>query len=220
MQVPANKQTRGQGRTRDYPRLLSGRLCLDFANTIEGPISPEPEDFLVDYSALARWTWHARAIGDDQLRTLNERGAADLTTAADAFAEAMRTRETIDRIFRSIAVGGRPATRDLETLRETYLQAIRVASLLPGDHQFRWSWVDVEDLRLPTWLVAQDALDLLSRADLKRVKQCSGANQDCGWLFYDTSRNHTRRWCSMEGCGSRMKMRRLYARHRKASGDD
>ena len=34
--VYGNKRTRGQGRTGEFPRLLSGRLCLDFANTIEG----------------------------------------------------------------------------------------------------------------------------------------------------------------------------------------
>jgi len=46
-----------------------------------------------------------------------------------------------------------------------------------------------------------------------RVRQCPGAN-DCGWLFYDTSRNGSRRWCSMEGCGSRVKMRQQYAKKR------
>ncbi|MGH3132366.1 MAG: CGNR zinc finger domain-containing protein [Gaiellaceae bacterium] len=50
---------------------------------------------------------------------------------------------------------------------------------------------------------------------MDRVKECPGAG-DCGWLFYDTSRNGTRRWCSMEGCGSRVKMRRQYARRRES----
>ena len=47
----------------------------------------------------------------------------------------------------------------------------------------------------------------------RSVKECPGAG-DCGWLFYDTSRNGARRWCSMEGCGSGVKMRRHYARQR------
>jgi predicted RNA-binding Zn ribbon-like protein len=63
----------------------------------------------------------------------------------------------------------------------------------------------------PLWLIAQSAVELLTEGELRRIKQCPGAG-DCGWLFYDTSRNGTRRWCSMEGCGSRVKMRRQYAR--------
>jgi predicted RNA-binding Zn ribbon-like protein len=49
---------------------------------------------------------------------------------------------------------------------------------------------------------AASAVDLLSVGELSRVKECPGPG-DCGWLFYDTSRNGTRRWRSMDGCGSR-----------------
>jgi predicted RNA-binding Zn ribbon-like protein len=44
------------------------------------------------------------------------------------------------------------------------------------------------------------------------VKQCAG--EGCGWLFLDTSRNHLRRWCTMDECGNRAKMRRRYERVR------
>jgi predicted RNA-binding Zn ribbon-like protein len=40
------------------------------------------------------------------------------------------------------------------------------------------------------------------------VRVC--AAEDCGWLFLDTSKNHTRRWCSMKSCGNRAKARRHY----------
>ena len=47
-------------------------------------------------------------------------------------------------------------------------------------------------------------------AELARVGRCPGRH--CGWLFYD--RSGRRRWCSMASCGSREKMRRLYARQK------
>jgi predicted RNA-binding Zn ribbon-like protein len=53
---------------------------------------------------------------------------------------------------------------------------------------------------------------LLVEGDLARVKACPGPANDCGWLFYDTSKNASRRWCSMEGCGSVAKMRHYRAR--------
>ncbi len=42
------------------------------------------------------------------------------------------------------------------------------------------------------------------------VRAC-GADT-CRWLFLDTSKNHTRRWCNMKVCGNRMKARRFQAR--------
>ena len=42
-----------------------------------------------------------------------------------------------------------------------------------------------------------------------RLKVC--ARDTCRWAFYDASRNHARRWCSMSGCGNYVKMRRRAA---------
>ena len=45
---------------------------------------------------------------------------------------------------------------------------------------------------------------------LDRVKICPA--DDCRWAFYDTSRNRSRQWCSMEVCGNRAKARAHRAR--------
>jgi predicted RNA-binding Zn ribbon-like protein len=47
-----------------------------------------------------------------------------------------------------------------------------------------------------------------------RLKVCPG--DDCGWAFYDLSRNQTGRWCSMSVCGGRAKARAHYRRIRSA----
>jgi predicted RNA-binding Zn ribbon-like protein len=51
----------------------------------------------------------------------------------------------------------------------------------------------------------------LSDADLSRLRRCDGAG--CGWLFLDTTRNHSRRWCDSRDCGNRSRVRR-YAERR------
>jgi predicted RNA-binding Zn ribbon-like protein len=43
-----------------------------------------------------------------------------------------------------------------------------------------------------------------------RVKAC--ARDSCRWLFYDTTRNHSRTWCTSTTCGSREKAKRYYRR--------
>jgi len=63
------------------------------------------------------------------------------------------------------------------------------------------------------WPIVRSAVDLLTSREARRVKVCPGLD-DCGWLFLDTSKSGRRRWCSMDSCGSRSKMRRYYARTR------
>jgi len=58
--------------------------------------------------------------------------------------------------------------------------------------------------------IIKSAADLLVSSELKGVKQC--ADDACGWLFMDKSRNNSRRWCSMKDCGNRAKAHRHYLR--------
>ena len=64
--------------------------------------------------------------------------------------------------------------------------------------------------------IAAAALVALLRATARptwsRVKACRGT--DCGWVFLDTSRNGSRRWCDMATCGNRAKTTAFRARHR------
>ena len=46
----------------------------------------------------------------------------------------------------------------------------------------------------------------------ERLKICPA--DDCQWAFYDTSRNRSRRWCSMDVCGNRSKVRAFRDRTR------
>jgi predicted RNA-binding Zn ribbon-like protein len=50
-----------------------------------------------------------------------------------------------------------------------------------------------------------------------RVKAC--ARDSCRWLFYDTTRNHSRTWCTSTTCGSREKARRAYRRQLQKGRD-
>ncbi|MEU3293990.1 CGNR zinc finger domain-containing protein [Streptomyces longwoodensis] len=61
----------------------------------------------------------------------------------------------------------------------------------------------------PAWLAARNYLELLATAP-DRIRGC--AHEACILHFFDTSRNGTRRWCSMAACGNRAKASRHYAR--------
>ncbi len=79
---------------------------------------------------------------------------------------------------------------------------------------FGWDWtVGPEHLDSVLWPVVWSAAELLTSEAVKRVGQC--ADEKCGWIFWDSSRNKTRRWCDMKDCGNRAKFRRHYQKTRE-----
>jgi len=99
----------------------------------------------------------------------------------------------------------------LGRLRDDESEALRAARLQAGA-VFAWTWGEDRSLARPLWPVVHAAIHLLLAGPLDRVKQCGG----CRYLFVDESRNRTRRWCSMEDCGTDEKMRRYVASRRAA----
>jgi predicted RNA-binding Zn ribbon-like protein len=79
--------------------------------------------------------------------------------------------------------------------------------LAPAHSHLTPAW-DLAHLQSPLWPVAEAAYRLLTGPDLQRVKRCAG----CPWLFLDSSKNGSRRWCSMEVCGTHEKIRRYVNR--------
>lgn len=206
-----SKRRAGQGRTHEFPRLLGGRLCMHFVNTIEGQTSDQPIDFLTSYAALVRWNYHAGAFAQVEAERLLDTGASWQPAAGDVFERALKLRRAMDGVFRSIARTRAPHEQDLAVLQHTYAKALSDAHLTPLDNRFAWSWDHRPDqLTAPLWPVTQSAVDLLTTGEIHRIRECA----PCGWLFYDTSKNGTRRWCSMEGCGSKAKARRQYERQK------
>ncbi|HEX8464248.1 MAG TPA: CGNR zinc finger domain-containing protein [Abditibacterium sp.] len=68
------------------------------------------------------------------------------------------------------------------------------------------------------WILARSAARSWTAGDLKRLKPC--ANPNCILWFLDTSKNGTRRWCSMQACGNRSKVTAHYARRSEAKSSD
>ncbi|HEX7150353.1 MAG TPA: ABATE domain-containing protein [Thermoanaerobaculia bacterium] len=66
----------------------------------------------------------------------------------------------------------------------------------------------------PLFLIARAAAEFFSSAEPSYIRQCEGSG--CILFFYDTTKSHSRRWCSMAGCGNRMKAAAHY--QRKKSG--
>ena len=154
--------------------------------------------------ALKRW--------GKRLGVLSSRARVVVSDAELASARGLRA--TIHEVFAAIAAGDHPSEEAVDRLRAVYAEAVNAGRMRRGDEGWRLTWPDGGGPSVRYAAVA-DAIALLAEpARLRRVRQCPGRN--CGGLFVDVSGQ--RRWCSMEACGSRAKMRRLY--HRQKAGTD
>src|SRR5690606_24134036 len=124
-------------------------------------------------------------------------------------------RAAIYRILEGVGDGRPAAEEDLDTLSAHASAALAARRLRPApEGGYAWAWpVDALPLDRVLWPIAESASSLLTSPLVHRVRRC--ADDECGWLFVDESRNRSRRWCSMEGCGTRAKVMRYRQRRRR-----
>jgi predicted RNA-binding Zn ribbon-like protein len=195
--------------------LEGGHLALDFVNTIGGLRNepPSPEDELFEtYDDLLVWSVRLDVITEADARRLRRAAAGDDRGARRALKRARELRELIYATFRPIADGAKPPAKLLDELRDEDRDALTDAHLAPDDGAMRWTWPPPRDLADPLRPIAHAAVELLTKGPLEHVKICG----NCRWLFLDQSRNHSRRWCSMNECGTQMKQRRFVERRRRS----
>lgn len=190
--------------------VLGGRLPLDFANT---RLRVSLREDLPDFEALAEWAWQIGIVESDGLAQLKRTAAENPAAARAAHAEALVLREALYRIFLAAALGEQANPIDLERLSARVAEARTLQMLVQNGSAFTWAWrSDQPELHRPELEVALAAADMLAHDELSRVKECP-APDGCKWLFFDESKNRSRRWCSMAHCGAAAKARRFSARH-------
>jgi predicted RNA-binding Zn ribbon-like protein len=196
------------------PKLIGGNLAIDFANTADWHATDNPLERLTTYSGLVYWSWHAGAIDPvtaQRLLAMAQRRPVEAEAALD---RAIRLREALYGIFRALAHDEPVGEAQLAVFNEALAEALARLRVSPREEEFTWEWDGMEgSLSAMLWPVTRSAADLLTSENRGRLGQCAD-DRGCGWLFMDMSKNHSRRWCSMEDCGNRAKAMRHYSRAR------
>ncbi len=206
---------------RDIPRadhdveFVGGSVALDFANTLGGTHTAPTHEHLIDYKDLVEFGRAAGTLSPSQARRLVEEAARQPARAAAVLRRAIALREAIWRVFDACAKRARAAPADLEELHREDLIARAHLRFRQSEAGVDYEWSDEIRLDRPLWAFARSAADLLRSPELTWVRECGSAT--CEWLFIDRSRNHSRRWCDMNDCGSEAKVRRFRQRQRRMS---
>lgn len=184
-----------------------GHLALDFANTVSDRGSDAPVERLPAYADLVAFARQLELISAERAAVLLRAAREEQLAAERVHGRALALRDAIYEMFAAIARGEGPSAADLRKLER------ELGRLCIGD-DLSLTWRD-EPERLDGFLgaIVHAAVQLLTQeAERARVRLCEAPG--CLWLFYDGSRNRSRRWCDMRQCGNRMKARRHYARGR------
>ncbi len=192
--------------------LIGGHPALDLVNTVSWRHDPDRwrENLAVPLDLLT-WTHHAAIVDEHHLTALRIAMTKDPKTADDVLRRVHELREQLyDHLADCIGHrGGEHQIVEGSPLHRAFADAI-TASSLTGTPA-RWSLAAPGPLDL-TRILALHALDLVQTMSADRLRRCD--DNGCGWLFLDTTRNHSRRWCSSGDCGNRDRARRHYARNR------
>ncbi|MFF9774119.1 CGNR zinc finger domain-containing protein [Streptomyces sp. NPDC013978] len=182
-----------------------GRVCLDFTNTLRHRWRTTPEETLRDPGDLALWLQRTGLL------------APDVPAPAAALASGRRLRETVDRAVLAVADNRLPLSGDITVLNRSAAEAPRPAlqiAVTDGRLEPAGTAGLATDASAALALIAQDAVELLLSAEIRRVRVC-GADE-CALRFVDRSPARNRRWCSMSRCGNRTKVRLHQARARRS----
>ena len=197
------------------PFLFVGeRLWLDFVNT-QFADKGQSVDLLGDFEALLRWLAAAQAA-DAKAR---ENAAAWSRRDQEEMVEyAVRLRSVLRQAAEGLAQGKEIGDAALGMLNEvlgSQRNFTHLARTAAGyETTVRSEWVSRLALLAP---LAASVADTLTGDDLTRLRNCE--DPACLLYFYDTSKNKTRRWCSMELCGNRHKAAAHYRRSRQTAGE-
>lgn len=201
------------GRAWPVPFFFGGRLCLDFVNTVNSRSRPATRDYLPDWAAVLGWCRQTSLFEPSLIAHLEKESADHPVRAAEAHARALGLRDALYGLFRALIDGAQAPAAELAALDEVLRAARQRQVLVETERGFGWRWDAARlDLMAPLHAVALSAGAMLTGDDLRRLKECPGPD-GCGWLFFDETRNASRRWCSMDHCGGTAKARRYAARH-------
>jgi predicted RNA-binding Zn ribbon-like protein len=189
-------------------------LSIDFVTTVDYRLSEHPTETLTSYERFLTWAVENSIIDHPTADKLVETE----TDPEQALSRVRELRELLYRLLSAASRKERVAEEDLDCFNRYLAEAMSNIRITQTDGGFEWFCCPggngSDSVLYP---IVKSAADLLVSARLDRIRVC--ANPQCGWLFLDSSRNRSRRWCSMDSCGNRAKARRFYQRHQHNQGE-
>jgi predicted RNA-binding Zn ribbon-like protein len=194
-------------------------ICLGFVNTVESRMMSATGEtvFRLDrfreYEDLTAWCVEVKILSQKEAANLNKLSRQEPLEAEYLRRRAIALREAIYQLCLSLLKRKPIQAQELSVLNEELAKSLSNYVVATEGKKLKLDWAGNEKkLERMLWVVAKSAADFLSGGDLSRLRQCGGEN--CGKLFFDTSRNGRRAWCDMKTCGNLAKVRRFRSKQK------
>lgn len=200
--------------------LVGGHPALDLVNTVSprAGAGAERHDHLREPGDVLVWARRAELLDAAEAAAVEAAWTAAPAAADGALRTVLDTREALYTALRALRSAG--ADTDARARAVEYLSMRWAAAAARTDLVLDRAGARLAVGSAPALLVADRlaylAVELLCDLDPAHLRACPPEDGGCGWLFLDQSRNGTRRWCVMAGCGAKAKARRLTERRRAA----
>ena len=196
---------------------VGGDLATDFANTTSNRYEPvNLHEHIQTYADLVEFARLGGAIRPTLARKLIVEAERHPDKASQIYRRAAALREAIWGALSKIAAGKEPPPSDVALISGEAADALAHAQLTRAEDGYEWRWPETDELAQPLWPIARAASDVLTSQETRPlVREC--ADDNCAWLFVDRTKNHSRRWCDMNGCGTRNKVREFRQRQKRVT---
>jgi predicted RNA-binding Zn ribbon-like protein len=196
-----------QGKLQDL-NIHGERPIIDYTNTADWRGKEESTEYINQYHDLIDWAELTELVEKQTAAKLREVAKRDPLKAQEAHTRAIKFREAAYNTLVSIS-NTKPANLEDKKIIDSETGFMYKHIKLDLDSQ-RITLDDENNPEYILWLLVKDFVDLITSDEIERVKRC--ASDECGWLFIDSSKNRSRKWCNMRGCGNRAKARRYYSK--------
>ncbi len=191
--------------------IVGNNLSVDFVNTLIAS-DGKPLDLLANLTDLAGWAVAARLLESAQAEKFLANWSGE-PKAETEFDSAIEFREILREMIAALKNGSTVKPKTVKALNEILKSkngTVEIWQTAEGfEKRFHAAFDNPRELLAP---VAESAADLLCYARPELIKKCEAA--DCVLYFYDATKNHSRRWCSMAACGNRAKAAAFYRRQK------
>lgn len=192
--------------------MVGNNLSVDFVNT-RIRVTGAPQELLESFEDLVAWAVRAELLNLSQARAMLREWSGK-SKAAQAFRLALKFRDVLHGMIVGVAQGAEIEPAALGAINRImkeengYAEVVHVEGGF--EKRFHTDFNDPGRLLAP---IAEAAADLLCYGNLAYLRKCE--TPECVIYFYDVTKNHGRRWCSMAVCGNRAKAAAFYQRRSK-----
>jgi predicted RNA-binding Zn ribbon-like protein len=182
--------------------IVGNNMALDFVNSIMKDLTIED---------LAAWTVAVGLANSDKAKTIAAAWSGQSLKAVLEFRD--RLRDAVSNIADGVVL----SNGTVDAINTVLRQGTGGFSILKRKEGGFVRDYEI-DLSKPTNIlhpIAESFVDLLCYGNLELLRKCE--NPKCVLYFYDTTKSHRRRWCSMAVCGNQAKAKKFYEKSRKAS---